>query len=202
MDSNTRAPSPDTRPPSARVGIRKFELDDAEALFALTLAQGADLDGFAWRARIESPKDETAFVDWSRAAEANGQAWARAILVDGKLAGCSSLYEPHPGAFPNGQAPTLQMGYWVARHARGLGASWRAMELLSQEASPRLPEGSTLGIRTRSKNGASLACAARLGLSPHGIATPSMFDPDDCDLLLIGTMPRALPAPAPRPARP
>lgn len=183
--------------PTSRVSIRPFEDADALALFNLTLAQGSDLDAFSWRPRITSVQDELAFVAWTRAAEVQRTAWSRAILVDGELSGCASLYAPHFGAFPENRTPTLQMGYWVARHARGLGASWRAMELLNQSVADILPEGSTLGIRTRSENGASLACAARLGLTPQGIVAPSMFDPNDSDLLLIGPMPRARTAPQP-----
>lgn len=88
------------------------------------------LDAFAWRARIASPKDEAAFIAWAQGAEAAGQALSRAIIVDGALAGCASLYAPHPGDFPDILAPTLQMGYWEAREFRGQGLSWRAMASL------------------------------------------------------------------------
>lgn len=179
--------------------IRPFDASDAGELFALVAAQGHDLDAFAWRPRIASPKDEAAFIAWAHGAEAAGQALNRAIIVDGALAGSASLYAPHPGAFPDTCAPTLQMGYWVAREFRGQGLAWRAMAMLCQEAASIFPAGSTAGIRSRSANGASRACAAKLGLVLVASGLPSSFDSSDTDVAMVG--PLGPPAPQPATAR-
>lgn len=178
--------------PASMVHIKKLGMSDAPELFNLVLDQKNDLNGFSWRTRLNTLADEEAFIAWAHDAEAKNEAFCRAILIDGSLAGCASLYVPHPHAFPDGACPTLQMGYWVARLARGQGAGWKAMKLLTSEVAPLLGSHATVGIRTRSRNMASLACAAHLGLSVQGFATPSMFDSQDDDLFLSGPL---LPAP-------
>jgi RimJ/RimL family protein N-acetyltransferase len=177
---------------SPNISIRRLDPSDAGALFGLLLAQGRDLDAFDWRARIQTLDDEKAFIGWAQEAEALGRAYSRAILVEGQIAGCASLYQPHNGAF-GAAPPDFQMGYWVGREFRGAGASWRAMSLLMAEAGSELGPGCTAGIRTRSRNSASLACAARLGLLETGRARPSQFDPSDEDILLKGPLCRLAP---------
>lgn len=173
---------------NAPFSIRPFCAADAAELFALVAAQEGDLDAFAWRRRISSPADEAAFIAWAARAEAAGEALNRAIVVDGRLAGSASLYEPHPGAFPESSSPTLQMGYWVAREFRGQGLAWRAMARLCQEAADIFPQGSTAGIRSRSGNGASRACASKLGLALVASGLPSSFDPSDTDVAMVGPL--------------
>jgi RimJ/RimL family protein N-acetyltransferase len=183
-----------------KVSIEKLVESDAKSLYELLLAQGSDLDAFDWRARIKSLDDEKAFIAWAKQAENEGRAYSRTIRVDGAIAGCASLYQPHAGAF--GEAsPDFQMGYWVGRRFRGTGASWRSMILLMDEVGEVLGPDASAGIRTRSRNGASLACAERLGLSEVGRARPSQFDPLDEDILLKGPLRRLKRTPSTMPSR-
>lgn len=186
-----------------RPSIRPFEPSDAPELFALVSAQGDDLDAFAWRQAISSQADESAFIDWACRAEEAGVALNRAIVVNGRLAGCASLYPPHHGAFPSGAEPTLQMGYWVAREFRGQGLAWRSMSMLCAQALAIFPPSSTAGIRSRSGNGASLACAAKLGLELVCSGMPSEFDSADTDVAMSGLLSTAaMPSLDAKPKRP
>ena len=173
--------------PPPRVSIRPLAPDLATSLFELTQAQGRDLAAFAWRAGIQSPQDELAFIQWAAQAERQGQTWSRAILVDGELAGCASLYRPHQGAFPEGQAPDLQVGYWLGRSFRGRKAASQAVALLARELLADMPQA-TLGIRCRAHNHASIACATALGMGALEGSMPSMFDPADADVVLRGSL--------------
>jgi RimJ/RimL family protein N-acetyltransferase len=173
---------------AGRIEIRMLDDSDAPALFSLAMAQGHDLDGFAWRKSLLTEADELGFIAWARQAEARFNAFCRLITLDGAPCGCASLYRPHLGAFPEAHAPSLQMGYWVGRFARGQGAGAQAMALLMAEIAPLLDPNSTVGIRTRSKNAASLSCGRKLGLSFVGAELPSMFDPLDVDVLLSGPL--------------
>lgn len=175
-------------PPSGHIDIRRLADGDAPALFVLAMAQGGDLDGFSWRKGLRSESDELSFIKWANSAEARGDAYCRLITLDATPCGCASLYKPHPGSFSTEHAPTLQMGYWVGRFARGHGIGSQAMLMLMAEAQAIFETGSTVGIRTRSLNAPSLACASRLGMSAIGEARPSMFDPSDVDLILRGSL--------------
>jgi RimJ/RimL family protein N-acetyltransferase/flagellar biosynthesis protein FliQ len=174
--------------PSPILNTRPLRSCEASSLFELTRSQGADLDAFAWRSRIQNEQDELAFIEWAHAAESSGQAWTRAIVVDGRLAGCASLYRPHADAFPEGLAPDLQLGYWLGRAFRGHGLAARAMALLAREVAPIFPADATLGVRCRSRNRASISCAERLGLTARANNLASQFDPQDVDVAMSGLL--------------
>lgn len=167
--------------------IRALVPEDSQELFALVQAQGHDLDAFAWRARIGSVSDELAFILWARQAESTQSAVCRVVIAQGLIAGCVSLYQPHSGSFGE-HAPTMQMGYWIGRDFRGQGLAVESMAALMKDACSILPEGSTAGIRTRSRNAASIRCAAKLGLSLAQTGLPSQFDPQDTDNLYVGPL--------------
>jgi RimJ/RimL family protein N-acetyltransferase len=173
------------------IAIRPFSPEDAEPLFRMVLAQGRDLDSFSWRCHIARAHDELAFIHWASAAEESHRAFSRAILVEGQLSGCASLYSPHPGCF-DGWIPKLpirlQMGYWVDQKRRGAGASWKAMALLMKQASESFPDDSLAALRTRTRNMASQTCAAKLGLKPIQHGLPSRFDPGDTDMIFAGPL--------------
>ena len=175
-------------PHSGQINIRQLVQDDAPELFALALAQGGDLDGFAWRKDLRTERDEGSFIEWANAAEARGDAYCRLITLDGVPCGCASMYQPHPNSFAIEYMPTLQMGYWVGRFARGHRIGSQAMLMLMAEVKALLGEGLTVGIRTRSLNASSLACAVRLGMVVIGEMRPSMFDPTDVDIILRGPL--------------
>ena len=173
------------------ISIRPLQKDDSQPIYDMILRQGHDLDAFSWRARVTSPKAELEFIEWSIQAEQRQEAFTRVILIDTILAGCVSLYRPHQESFKHPdllQPITFQLGYWVDKHHRGIGASWKAMLLLMNEISQSYDSSTLVGIRTRTKNFASQSCGRNLGLSITATQLPSLFDPHDTDVIMTGPL--------------
>jgi RimJ/RimL family protein N-acetyltransferase len=163
-------PDPPLR--DADVALRPWRLEDAAAMRA---AIDGDEAIASWLEQIPQPygeADARAYLESVAAGWADGTSAAFAIVDarTGELLGSLGIRieEPEQG--------NAEVGYWVARGARGRGVASRALRLASRWA---LREGGLerLQLRAEVRNEPSQRVAEKAGFHQEGIMRSARFNP-------------------------
>jgi RimJ/RimL family protein N-acetyltransferase len=142
------------------VGVRPLAEGDVEAIVRAC----ADPEISRWTRVPQpyTPEDARRFIAVAATEAAAGLSVALAVTDDhGRLLGTVGLMEVDRCA---GRG---EIGYWLAREARGRGAATRAVRLLAEWAARELGLG-RLEILVQRANAASVRVAERAGFAPSG----------------------------------
>jgi RimJ/RimL family protein N-acetyltransferase len=158
------APLPLPGPPlrDGTVALRAWRDDDVSALVA-ALADG-EISRWTRVPHPYGPADAIAWLMAQRAARARGDTLSLAIVAaaePGRPLGSIGITVLHRDA-------RAEIGYWVARHARGRGLATRALGLLTRHAFSAL-RIARVELVTLPGNAASQAVARRAGFTREGV---------------------------------
>ncbi len=133
--------------------LRPNRLADADAI----TAGCQDPEVQRWALALPVPyhrSDAVAYIEGSVQAAADGSSFNFAAVVDGRVLGSMSVFGG-------------EIGYWVAREARGRGIATRGVVLLRDWAHAALGLG-RVELLIDPRNEASLRVAARAGFADSG----------------------------------
>lgn len=151
-------------PVAPALSLRLFKPEDAEALFALSDANRADLR--RWMSWIEHTSDVAAarrFIDYACREAESGGGLHYAVVEHGVIVGVCGFCRIERS---NRRA---NIGYWLARHARGRGVITRCVTALALHGFARL-DLNRLVIACAVGNEESASVAERCGFRFEGVA--------------------------------
>lgn len=169
LERDRRDPAVPGHVQTARLVLRPWRADDAEALLVILEANRAHLGPWI-PARVAEPAPLAALTtrleDFAQAFAADRE-WRYALhaAADGELLGEASLFPRSPeGRVPFPAADRAEIGYWLRADRTGAGLATEAASALCDVAG-RLASVSLIEIRCDARNHASAAVPKRLGFS-------------------------------------
>ncbi len=143
-------------PVNEHVSLRQLRPTDADELFAVTDANRDYLGQWLpWVENTKSPADSRAFIEQTLQDRQTGAEYGYGIMVDGKLAGHTTLMHVTDDRDP-------EIGYWIAKDAAGGGRTTAAAAALTEFGLQTLGLPKVI-IRADSNNAGSNRVAEKLG---------------------------------------
>lgn len=172
QDSNRPGPPPEEIPAGDALVLRRMHSSFAAELFAAAKEALPELcTWMTWAHPSYSEAETQQFLDHSVSHSWPArEAFDFAIILEGKIVGSCSLLKP-PGAGEHDDGRTMEIGYWVARSARGRGVASRATAALTRAAFDMGLE--CVQIAHNESNRSSEAVPRRLGFKRVG-SQPAM----------------------------
>ncbi|MEM9251925.1 MAG: GNAT family protein [Planctomycetota bacterium] len=146
-----------------RVVLRRYTLDDAEALYRALDADRATIGRFMlWVRKVDSvEKAHEAIAGWLKENEEHDSV-TLAIDRRGELVG--TVFQCHPCR----DHLNVEIGYWLTEAARGEGIATRATEALLDLTFGEMGFHRA-SLKIAPQNEASIAIAERMGLEKEGV---------------------------------
>lgn len=159
--------------------IRALEASDIDALFALAQA---NLDRNYWLPRTLQRADIESRVTSGQEILAKNEGVLGGIFDRGELCGVAAIWRYAP------ETRSIEIGYWIGRHAEGRGLVKRACRAVMRHAFEGIGVH-RIELRCHAGNARSIALAERLGFRREGCLVEAEKLGDAwADLLIFGML--------------
>ena len=146
---------------SDNISLRALTPEDAQRLFDLTVQNRVYLAEFLpWANNVDTANDSLAFIEETASKRASGSEFGFGIIVDGQVAGHTSLMHLQDEKDP-------EIGYWIAKSYSGKGIVTKTTDALT-EFGLHILKLDRIIIRARLNNTGSNSIPPKLGYTLEG----------------------------------